>query len=431
MRDSIYSVSGIIVVSGVLALLITLSALVARDAQAADERPGTVITLKPDALPAPIEKPFTLNLPKLLDSRPDGVLAVPEGFSSNVYADKLTHPRKLKSTPNGDILLAESKPGKITLLRDTNADGKADLVETFAEGFKTPYGIALAYGGVYIADLDGVWRIPYQPGDTKARAPQQRITPEGSFGKLGGHATRNIIFSPDLSQLYVSIGSSGNILEDPAPRATIQVFDMDPTGAHASNQRTFASGIRNAVGIAFYPGTENLYAAVNERETLGDEIVPDYVTRVVEGKFYGWPYSYLGQRPQPGFADKRPDLVKVAVMPDVLLRAHSAPLGMTFYAGSAFPVPYRTGAFVALHGSGAAVAPRSYYVVYIPFKDGKPAGGYQVFTSGLWVDGVSPAQVLGRPTDVEVAADGSLLIADDTSNRIWRVSYGLPKSPTH
>ena len=220
---------------------------------------------------------------------------------------------------------------------------------------------------------------------------------------------------------YIAIGSSGNIGEDPLPRATIQVFDLGPNGA--TNQRTFASGTRNPVGLAFYPGTSDLYTAVNERDTLGDELVPDYFTKVADGGFYGWPYSYIGQNPQPGFADKRPDLVAKAIVPDLLLRSHSAPLGIAFSTGTKFPAEYQGGVFIALHGSWNAAAPRGYLVAYAPFTNGKPAGDYQIFATGFWTMGADHAGVMGRPAAVAVAKDGSLLVADDVGNTIWRISY--------
>jgi glucose/arabinose dehydrogenase len=260
--------------------------------------------------------------------------------------------------------------------------------------------------------------VPYAEGMDKATTRPQRITPAGAFGSGGGHATRNIAFSPDGKKLYVAIGSASNVAEDPAPRATIQEFAADGSG-----QRTFASGLRNPVGIAFYPGSDDLYTVVNERDGLGDGLVPDYLTRVKEGGFYGWPYSYIGSHPQPGYADKRPDLVKSAIVPDLLFQAHSAPLGLAFYTARQFPEKYRGGAFVGLHGSWNAGVPRGYTVAFVPFDGGRPASHYEIFMSGFWVDGDSTARVIGRPVGTAIAKDGSLLVADDVANVIWRVSY--------
>ena len=217
----------------------------------------------------------------------------------------------------------------------------------------------------------------------------------------------------------MAVGSAGNIGEERAPRAPVQVFEAD-----GSNGRTFASGLRNPVGIAHYPGTDHLFVVVNERDGLGDELVPDYLTRVTEGDFFGWPYAYTGRNPQPGYADKRPDLVARSKTPDLLFRSHSAPLGLVFYDDEAFPKDYHGDAFVALHGSWNAAVPRGYMVVRVPFELGRPTGGYEAFATGFRAGGAQRAKVWGRPAGLAVAADGSLLIADDVADVIWRVSYG-------
>jgi glucose/arabinose dehydrogenase len=384
-----------------------------------EQTPGTVIEIAATALAKPYATPSRANASNE-KPRTDQMPTVPAGFRVNVFASGLSHARNLFVASNGDVLLAEQRPGKITLLRDADGDGTAELTQTFAEGFKIVYGLAAGKDALYVGDTDGIWRIPYTPGDTKARAPQQRISADGAFGGGGGHVTRNVALSPDESKIYVAIGSRGNIAEEEEQRATIQEFTLD--GGKAVKQRTFASGLRNAVGTAFYPGTTTLYTVVNERDGLGDELVPDYLTSVKDGGFYGWPYSYLGQNPQPGFAEKKPDLVKKAILPEVLFRSHSAPLGLAFYTGTSFPAEYHGGAFVALHGSWNAEKPRAYHVVFVPFKGGKPAANsYKVFASGFWAGGDKP-QVWGRPAGVAVAKDGSLLIADDGSQTVFRVS---------
>ena len=387
------------------------------------QAPGTRIKIEAASLPKPGDTPSSSNSPKSIPKPADATLSVQAGFAVNVFAEKLGSARNMILAPNGDIFLAEQNAGRVTLLRDADGDGKAETVVTFADGFKIPYGSAFGKGAVYIGDIQGVWRIPYSAGDTTARAKQTMITPAGAFGANGGHVTRNVNLNPDGTKLFVSIGSSGNIGEDPSPRATIQEFDLDAAGTTASNQRTFASGMRNSVGTAFYPGTSDLYTVVNERDTLGDELVPDYMTKVTDGGFYGWPYSYIGQHPQPGYADKRPDLVQKALVPDLLFRSHSAPLGLAFYTATQFPKEYQGGAFVALHGSWNAAGPRGYNVVYVPFANKRPVGDYIVFASGFWSGQGSTAEVWGRPAGVVVAKDGSLLIADDVSNTIFRVSY--------
>ena len=399
------------------------AALLAAPAFADAPTPGTKIKIEAGALPQPGATPSKSN-PSRNTARPAGTTpTVPAGFTVNVFAEKLSSARNMNVAANGDVFLAEQNAGKITVLRDADGDGKAETVTTFADGFKIPYGIAFGKGGVYIGDSAGVWRIPYTAGDTKAREKQTMVTPEGSFGGSGGHSTRNVNLSPDGTKLYVSIGSQGNIAEEPAPRATIQEFTLDAAGLKASNQRTYASGLRNAVGTAFYPGTSDLYTVVNERDTLGDELVPDYLTKVADNGFYGWPYSYLGKNPQAGYADKRPDLIAKAIVPDVLFRSHSAPLGLAFYTGTQFPSAYQGGAFVALHGSWNAGEPRGYHVAFVPFNSKRPAGDYVVFASGFWSGQGNTAEVWGRPAGVAVAKDGSLLISDDGANTIWRVSY--------
>jgi glucose/arabinose dehydrogenase len=394
-------------------------------AQSADaqrqQTPGTEIQIAATNLAKPYATPSRANASSNVP-RGNNQPTVPAGFKINIFADNLAHARNLLVVSNGDVLLAEQRPGRIVLLRDANNDGVAELTETFAEGFTTVYGLAVGKDALYVGDLQGIWRIPYTPGDTKARAKQQRITPDGAFGESGGHATRNLALSPDGTKIYAAIGSRGNIAEEEVQRATIQEFTLAEGGTKAVNQRTFASGLRNPVGTAFYPGTNTLYTVVNERDGLGDELVPDYLTSVRDGGFYGWPYSYIGQNPQPGFAEKKPDLVKKAIVPDVLFRSHSAPLGLAFYTGTAFPAEYGGGAFVALHGSWNAAEPRAYHVAFVPFKDGKPAAnGYKVFAAGFWTGAEKP-QVWGRPAGVAMAKDGSLLIADDGAQIVWRVS---------
>jgi glucose/arabinose dehydrogenase len=345
-------------------------------------------------------------------------LRVPPGFRVNVFADGLAHARWMTVAPGGDVFLAESGAGRVTLLRDADGDGTAELEVPFAAGLERPHGLAVRPGWLYVADTERVWRYAYEPGQTRAKGPPEAVTAAGALGGGAGHWTRNIAFNPDGTRFYVAIGSRANIAEEPPPSATVQEFAADGT-----RQRTFASGLRNPVGIAFYPGADDLYVVVNERDTLGDALVPDYLTRITPGGFYGWPYSYLGSNPQPGRAHKRPDLVAKAIVPDLLFLAHSAALGLVFYDADQFPPDYRGDAFVALHGSWNSGRPRGYTVVRVPFRDGRPAGHYETFASGFWVRGEKRAQVWGRPAGLAVAADGSLLVADDVSQRVWRITY--------
>lgn len=391
-------------------------------AQQFEQTPGTVITIDLNALPAPYATANTSNSSRTVPMPPLPNLRVPPGFAVNVFARGLSHARAMRVLANGDVLLAQSGVGRITLLRDADGDGTADVNTTFAQGYRFPHGMAVHGGHLYVADLDAVWRVPFAEGATAASGARSRVTALNALGDAGGHATRNLVIDPTGTKMYVAIGSRGNIEEEAAPRATIQEFNLDGSG-----QRTFASGLRNPVGIQFRPGTSELYTAVNERDGMGDELVPDYLTRVQDSGFYGWPYSYMGARPQPrpgGWTNSQAQaLISRAIVPDLPIRSHSAPLGFSFYDKAQFPPAYRGGAFIALHGSWNAAQPRGYMVVYAPVAAGRLTGSYQVFLSNFWTATDRSAQVIGRPADVAVAADGALLVADDVSNTIWRVSY--------
>jgi len=387
-------------------------------ALAVDQPPGERTTINPARLPAPFETPSVANGSEVVRRPPDAMLRVPEGFRVSTFAEGLHHARWLTVAPNGDVLLAEPRAGIVTLLRDSTGTGRADLRETFARGFDMPHGIAVREGYVYIADLRAVWRVPYITGDTRGRGPVERVTPEGALGSGGNHWTRNIAFAPDGEHFYVAIGSRSNIGEDPEPRATVREFNVDGSGG-----RTFASGLRTPVGIAFYPGSNVLFVVVNERDGLGDGLVPDYLTHLRDGGFYGWPYAYIGPHPQPNYAERKPELVRRTIVPDLLFRSHSAPLGLVFYTGTQFPAEYQGDAFVAFHGSWNSSKPTGYLVARVPFKEGRPQGYYETFLSGFWTKGEDPAEVWGRPVGLAIAKDGSLLVADDVGNVIWRVTY--------
>jgi glucose/arabinose dehydrogenase len=317
--------------------------------------------------------------------------------------------------PNGDVFLAEPGAGRITLLHENKG---AVETSSFAEGFRQPHGLLFCKGALYVSDVQAVWRLAYADGATKA-GKRERITSAPDLSPYGNHWTRDLAVD-SKGTLYIGIGSASNVGEDAPTRATVQTVASD------GSLHTFASGIRNPVGLQFYPGTDDLFVTVNERDGLGDELVPDYLTHVQPGAFHGWPYSYLGQHPDPDYGTQRPDLVAKAVMPDLLFHAHSAPLGLVFYEGAQFPSSYKGDAFVALHGSWNSGAPTGYKVVRVPFKNGRPTGSYENFVTGFW-DGASaggsPARVWGRPAGLAVAKDGSLLIADDAGKTVWRVSY--------
>jgi glucose/arabinose dehydrogenase len=248
------------------------------------------------------------------------------------------------------------------------------------------------------------------------------ITQRGVFGVVAGHQNRHLALDPKTGAMFVGVGSAGNIGVEPEVKASIQRFEADGSG-----QTTFASGMRNPTTLAFHPRTGDLYAGVQERDGLGDNLPPDYLARVEKGAFYGWPYAYIGPNPQPGFAHRAPEKVKATVLPDVLFQPHSSVLDVVFYDGEQFPAEYRGDAFVALKGSWNRSEPTGYKVVRVRFKDGRPEGSYENFVTGFWVSGQHRAEVWGRPAALAVMKDGSLLIADDTGGTIWRVSYTGPK----
>lgn len=400
-------------------------------AQTVEQTVGRRYEIRPDQLPEPFATESASNAPRRV-SRPQGAeLRVPDGFAVTEFAEGLSNPRNLAVAPDGTVAVALQQAGEVVLLGDRDGDGRADQRYRLAAGFDEPFGLAFHGGFLYVADTAAVRRRPYQPGQTSPypTTPDdwQPVTEPGALGPASGHSTRNLALAPDGRHFYVAIGSAGNVREEPVPRATIQEFAMiGPEGGRG--QRTFAGGLRNPVGLAFRPGTDDLYAVVNERDGLGDGLVPDYFTRVVRDGFYGWPYAYIGNHPQPDYAARRPDLVRKSLVPDVLFEAHSAPIGLTFYTGTQFPAEYRSDAFVALRGSWNRSDPTGYKVVRVPFVQGRPRGDYLNFAVGFQIGGGSgrPARVWGRPAGLAVAADGSLLVADDTGGSVWRIAWRGP-----
>ncbi|PYS50301.1 MAG: L-sorbosone dehydrogenase [Acidobacteria bacterium] len=365
-------------------------------------------------LSEPFATPSVRNSARII-AKPDvAQLQAPSGFSVSIYAEDLQQPRLMLLGPNGDLFVAQSGPGSVMVLRDTNADGKPDTRSVYAQGLSGVFGMAFHDGYLYLGRTDGIVRYKYQPGDTQAKGMPEKLVDLPT----GGHSTRNLIFSRDGKKMYVAVGSRSNKSagEDPG-RAAITEYNPDGTG-----HRVFASGLRNPVGLALQPGTDTLWTAVNERDTLGDDLVPDYATSVKDGGFYGWPYSYIGSHPDPEHAGKMPDLVKRAIVPDVLIPAHSAALGIAFYTGTQFPQRYRNGLFIGLHGSWNRSKLAGYRVAFVPFQNGKP-GPIEDFVTGWIVDGGNPGTTWGRPVGVLVDRDGSLLVADDAGNKIWKVSY--------
>jgi glucose/arabinose dehydrogenase len=393
--------------------------------------------IDPNELPIPKIGPIVTNR-SLVVPYNGQVPQVPPGFTATPFATGLANPRRLLVLPNGDVLVAEQSVGYLTLLRDEGS-GHAAWIDRHVEDLNRPYGLAWRNNNVLVADQDGIWSVPHNLGALRAgRSETQRvdqvppnerkpvdgaygakmITKKGVFGIPQGHQNRPLVIDPKTGALFVGVGSLGNVGVEPSPKATIQRFD-----AEGSDQTTFASGMRNPTALAFHPQSGELYALVQERDGLGDNLPSDYLTHVKEGGFYGWPYAYIGRHPQAGFAGLAPDKVNATITPDLLFNAHSSALDLVFYEADQFPAEYKGHAFVALKGSWNRSEPTGYKVVDVPFKGGKPEGYYVNFATGFWVSGERRAEVWGRPAALAVAKDGSLLIADDTGSTIWRITY--------
>jgi glucose/arabinose dehydrogenase len=391
------------------------------------DKPGVVHRVTVADLPQPYATSSVDNGPDMI-SRPAGAWPqVPEGFKVEQYATGLDNPRLVRAAPNGDLFVAESSPGRVKVLRGLSKDGKAEQVEAFATGLRQPFGIAFYPPGpnpefIYVANTDSVVRFPYVNGALKARGPAQQITDLPGGGRLrgGGHWTRDIQFSLDGKKMYISVGSRSNVDDtddNPAEFHRADILIANPDG---TDLRVYAWGIRNPVGIAVHPQTGEVWASVNERDGLGDDLVPDYITRVAEGGFYGWPWYYIGAHQDPRHKGKHPELKDKVIVPDVLIQAHSASLQMTFYDGAQFPEEYRGHAFAAEHGSWNKAVRTGYKVIYAPIKNGRATGEYVDFLTGfVTTDG----DVWGRPVGVAVAKDGALIVTDDGSDSAWRVNY--------
>jgi len=383
-------------------------------------RSNTLAHYEVDSSKAP--PPFaTANAsrPPILVPKPAGIeLTLPPGFQISTFAEGDLHmPRWMALAQNGDVFVSEARSGRITILRDSSGNGRADERFIFATDLNKPFGLAFWRNYLYVANTDSVVRFKYKPGQIQASEKPEIIATLPGEG-FNQHWTRNIIFSPDGSKMYVTVGSETNVeIEQDPMRATISEYNPDGTG-----HRLYANGLRNPVGLAFYPGTRMLWAVVQERDGLGDDLVPDFVTSIKEGGFYGWPYSYLGQYEDPRRRGERPDLVQKAIAGDVLLQAHSSPLGLVFYQGNMFPSEYRGDAFIALRGSWNRAKRTGYKIIRIQFNKGKPIGGYSDFIVG-WMLDEDRSEVWGRPVGLLVLRDGSLLISDDGADKIWRVSY--------
>ncbi|MCF2486908.1 sorbosone dehydrogenase family protein [Dyadobacter sp. CY347] len=389
---------------------------------AAQSGPDSVETVTDRlTLPAPFTSESVENRPEEA-GWPEGKMpTAPAGFTVSKYADKLKSPRWTYIAPNGDVFVAESNTKKsadrITVLRDVNKDGKPEIREIFMENLKQPLGMLVLKDYFYVANTNGLYRYAYKSGDTKITSKGEKIVdlPAGGYNN---HWTRNLLANADGSKIYISVGSASNVadhgMDEEKRRANILEVNPDGTG-----ERIYASGLRNPVGMDWAPGSNTLWTAVNERDKLGDELVPDYITSVKQGGFYGWPYAYFGKNEDPRRKGERPDLVAKTLVPDVPVGSHTASLGLAFYDKTQFPAKYQNGAFIGQHGSWNRSKLSGYKVVFVPFKNGKPAGKPEDFLTGF-VE--SEKKVYGRPVGVTVMEDGSMLVNDDSAGTIWRVS---------
>ncbi|WP_241758871.1 PQQ-dependent sugar dehydrogenase [Pyxidicoccus parkwayensis] len=384
------------------------------------------IEVKLDSLPKPFATQSASKSPDVIPVPADATLRVPEGFSVNLYAADLDQPRWMTLTPEGDVLVVESRNNRIHRLRDADGDGIAETRERFADaanGLNLPFGMAFSKTHFFVGNTNGVRRYPYQRGQRQLTGKGEEVTKLPGLG-YNQHWTRNVRVAPDGKRLFVTVGSETNVDAEKSPRASVLVMGLD-----GSERQTFASGLRNPVGLDFHPRTGEPYVTVNERDGLGDDLVPDYFTRLKQGAFYGWPYAYLSPknldpRRMKNGKSEAPELAAKTVTPDVLFASHSAALGLTFYRGNAFPERYRTGAFVAFRGSWNRSEGTGYKIVYVPFDaQNRPTGAYEDFLTGFLVDGKGPT-TWGRPVGLLELPDGSLLVTDDSNGRIYRVRYG-------
>jgi glucose/arabinose dehydrogenase len=364
-------------------------------------------------LPAPFATNSAGNGPDKAKPPAGFLPTVPPGFRLNVFAGNFKRPRWLTVAPNGDIFLADTGAGEIVVLRDPQHTGGAQEREVFADGMKRPFGIAFREDYVYVGNMNEVVRFRYDPKTSKRLGEKEHLLDLPS----GGHDTRSLAFSADGKHLFIGVGSASNIDtgEDPL-RAAVTICDPD-----GKNARLYATGLRNPVGLALEPATGEVWTTVNERDELGDNLPPDYFTSLKDGGFYGWPYSYIGNNVDPRVKPQQPDLVARAIIPDVLLGAHVAPLQFAFYTGKQFPESYRGGAFVAEHGSWNRATRSGYQIAFVAFKDGKPSADPVPFMTGLVPDPTG-TDVSGRPVGVTVAPDGSLLVSDDGAGVVYRIS---------
>ena len=399
----------------------------------------------PNTLPPPFATKSVSNFSKVVGWKDGKVPQAPPGFNVTKYADGFDNPRWMYVTPNGDVLVAQSNSnygffkqigawiigaGKskslshsadiITLLRDTNNDGIPDLRKTFLqESLHQPFGMLVIDNWLYVANTDALMRYPYDSHSTSISGKGEKIAVLPA-GKKNQHWTRNIIANKDGSKIYIAVGSGSNIAENGIEKELLKasILEINPDG---TGLEVYASGLRNPVGMDWEPNTQTLWTVVNERDGLGDNLVPDYMTKVRKHGFYGWPYTYFGQNEDPRVKIKKPEKLIETIVPDVSLGSHTASLGLLFYTGKSFPTRYVDGAFVVQHGSWNRDKLSGYKVVFVPFKNGEPSGIPEDFLTGFVVD-PNEDEVYGRPVGAVMLPDGSLLITDDVTNTIWKVS---------
>ena len=411
------------------------------------DAPGVRRRITAADLPPPFKDRSSGNSPRVVERAPDRKPIAPPGFRVDLFATALDNPRVLRVAPNGDIFVAETATGQVAVLRARDGAIQAEHVATFAEGLDEPFGIAFYPPGpdprfVYVAETNRVLRFAYRTGDLKATGAPEVVVSKLA-GSTGGHSTRDLAFTADGSRLYVSVGSGSNVAEGLPSRDAASVAAWD--AAHGmgaawdseegradvlsftplgTDRHILATGLRNCVGLAVHPSTGDLWCSTNERDGLGDNLVPDYLTRVRAGAYYGWPWYYIGNHEEPRLKGQRPDLNGRMTQPDVLLQPHSASLGMTFYTGAAFPAAYQGDAFAAEHGSWNRSKRTGYKVVRARLQNGVPTGEYEDFLTGFVIDDRS---VWGRPVGIAVAHDGALLVAEDGNNTVWRIAYVGPQ----